>query len=453
MKALSVKMKVTLWYTGLIVAVLSVIFAAVLFTVDDVLLLNLQDELETEVYDNAGSLDFDADGRLRLDQVEFLNDGVMIAIYRADGSMVAGLVPTGMPYADFASEKLQTVTEAWQTWYVFDLHIKPGNLPQELWVRGTTPLSTTFATRDEILMQCALLFPLLILLSALGGYFITKAAFRPVTQITVAAERIGSGSDLSQRINLQNADKEIMLLAQTFDSMFSRLEKSFDAERRFTADASHELRTPAAVIIAQTEYALNAKGEEKDEALHKILEQAQKMSRLLAQLLLLARADANKIQFEIETLDFSELAEMVVEEAEIAAEGKGITVTAELEPGIMLEGDRTLLMRLLLNLLDNAVKYTDSGGSVKLTLRQEGGSVTGTVSDTGCGIAPDELPKIWRRFYQSANTHRHKSGAGLGLSMVKWIVKLHGGSITVQSTPGKGSAFTFTLPVKLNCKV
>ena len=165
------------------------------------------------------------------------------------------------------------------------------------------------------MLQCALLFPFLILLSGFGGYLLTKKALKPVRQITAAAERIGSGSDLSQRIDLHNADREMMELSQTFDSMFSRLEKSFDAERQFTADASHELRTPTAVIIAQAEYALqHAKADEKDEALQKILAQAQKMSRLLAQLLMLARADANKIQFEIEKFDFSELAEIVLEE-------------------------------------------------------------------------------------------------------------------------------------------
>lgn len=452
MKALSVKMKVTLWYTGLIMAVLSVIFAAVLYAADDVLLLNLQDDLENEVYGNASSLELQRDGSLRLDDLDFLHDGVMLAVYDAGGSLIAGLTPMQLPQTEFKSELLQTVTNGNQTWYVFDLYMKVAGSPGGVWLRGTTSLSSIYATRDEILLQCALLFPFLILLSGFGGYLLTKKALKPVRQITAAAERIGSGSDLSQRIDLHNADREMMELSQTFDSMFSRLEKSFDAERQFTADASHELRTPTAVIIAQTEYALqHAKADEKDEALQKILAQAQKMSRLLAQLLMLARADANKIQFEIEKFDFSELAEIVLEETEQLAADKNITVKSDIEPDVEVEGDQTLLMRLLLNLLDNSVKYTGEGGEVAFTLRKTADSVICAVRDTGCGIAPEELPKIWRRFYQS-DGNRGQSGAGLGLSMVQWIANLHGGTVSVESTPGEGSTFTFTMPLKPNCK-
>ena len=452
MKALSVKMKVTLWYTGLIMAVLSVIFAAVLYAADDVLLLNLQDDLENEVYGNASSLELRRDGSLRLDDLDFLHDGVMLAVYDAGGSLIAGLTPMQLPQTEFKSELLQTVTNGNQTWYVFDLYMKVAGSPGGVWLRGTTSLSSIYATRDEILLQCALLFPFLILLSGFGGYLLTKKALKPVRQITAAAERIGSGSDLSQRIDLHNADREMMELSQTFDSMFSRLEKSFDAERQFTADASHELRTPTAVIIAQAEYALqHAKADEKDEALQKILAQAQKMSRLLAQLLMLARADANKIQFEIEKFDFSELAEIVLEETEQLAADKNITVKSNIEPDVEVEGDQTLLMRLLLNLLDNAVKYTGEDGEVAFTLRKTADGVICAVRDTGCGIAPEELPKIWRRFYQS-DGNRGQSGAGLGLSMVQWIANLHGGMVSVESTPGEGSTFTFTMPLKPDCK-
>ncbi len=449
MKALSVKMKITLWYTGLIMAVLSVIFAAVLYAADDVLLLNLQDKLENEVYGNASSLELRRDGGLRLDELDFLHDGVMLAVYSSDNTLIAGLTPVQLPPTPFQSELLQTVTNASQAWYVFDLYLKPAGPGNGIWLRGSTSLSSIYATRDEILWQCSLLFPVLVLLAGFGGYLLTNKAFQPVRQITAAAERIGSGSDLSQRIDMQNADREIMELSQTFDSMFSRLEKSFDAERQFTADASHELRTPTAAIIAQAEYALQtASPQEKEEALKKILAQASKMSRLLAQLLMLARADANKIQFEIENFDFSELAQIVIEETQQAAEAKQIKLTSAIEPDIIVNGDQTLLMRLLLNLLDNAVKYTDKGGFIEFALRKTSDAVICTVRDNGCGIAPEELSKIWRRFYQSDNSRRSRSGAGLGLSMVQWIAHQHGGDITVDSTPGQGSCFTFTMPLK-----
>ena len=142
MKALSVKQKITLWYTGLIVAVLSVIFAAVLFAADDVLLLNLQDKLENEVYGNASSLELRRDGTLSLDELDFLHDGVMLAVYNNDGTLIAGLNPVQMPDTPFRSELLQTVTNGSQTWYVFDLQLRPARLENSIWLRGSTsPLS------------------------------------------------------------------------------------------------------------------------------------------------------------------------------------------------------------------------------------------------------------------------------------------------------------------------
>ena len=402
MKKLSVKMKITLWYTGLIVIILSAIFTAVLLATDKVLLLGVQNKLEEEVYDFAEELKVDSNGRLRLEKLDFLKER-----YRS-------------------------------TYPVY-------------WVRGTVPLSSAYAERDKILRQCALFFPLLILLAALGGYWITKKAFRPVTRITEAAAQISSGSDLSKRIELEGADDEIDTLAKTFDGMFARLEDAFEAERQFTDDASHELRTPTSVIIAQAECGLQSPDlESKQQALQGVLQQAGKMSKLVNQLLQLSRADRHKESLHLEEFDLSELTEMVAEEVHGLAESKAVTLTAEIEPGILVKADQTLMMRIWLNLLTNAVKYGRQQGQIWLTLKSDGKNAVGTVRDDGIGISAAELPKIWKRFYRvnTARSSGDDSGTGLGLAMVKWMVESHGGTVSAVSTLGAGSTFSFTIPLR-----
>lgn len=451
MKKLSVKMKITLWYTGLIVIILSAIFTAVLLATDKVLLLGVQNKLEEEVYDFAEELKIDSNGRLRLEKLDFLKDGVRLAVYHENGQMITGLVASGLPETPFADELLQKAGSDQQNWFVYDFYFKPRHADNFYWVRGTVPLSSAYAERDKILRQCALFFPLLILLAALGGYWITKKAFRPVTRITEAAAQISSGSDLSKRIELEGADDEIDTLAKTFDGMFARLEDAFEAERQFTDDASHELRTPTSVIIAQAECGLQSPDlEGKQQALQGVLQQAGKMSKLVNQLLQLSRADRHKESLHLEEFDLSELTEMVAEEAQGLAESKAVTLTAKIEPGILVKADQTLLMRIWLNLLTNAVKYGRQQGQIWLTLKSDGKNAVGTVRDDGIGISAAELPKIWKRFYRvnTARSSGDDSGTGLGLAMVKWMVESHGGTVSAVSTLGAGSTFSFTIPLR-----
>ena len=451
MKKLSVKMKITLWYTGLIVIILSAIFTAVLLATDKVLLLGVQNKLEEEVYDFAEEQKVDSNGRLRLEKLDFLKDGVRLAVYHENGQMITGLVASGLPETPFADELLQKAGSDQQNWFVYDFYFKPRHADNFYWVRGTVPLSSAYAERDKILRQCALFFPLLILLAALGGYWITKKAFRPVTRITEAAAQISSGSDLSKRIELEGADDEIDTLAKTFDGMFARLEDAFEAERQFTDDASHELRTPTSVIIAQAECGLQSPDlESKQQAQQGVLQQAGKMSKLVNQLLQLSRADRHKESLHLEEFDLSELTEMVAEEVHGLAESKAVTLTAEIEPGILVKADQTLMMRIWLNLLTNAVKYGRQQGQIWLTLKSDGKNAVGTVRDDGIGISAAELPKIWKRFYRvnTARSSGDDSGTGLGLAMVKWMVESHGGTVSAVSTLGAGSTFSFTIPLR-----
>jgi signal transduction histidine kinase len=231
-----------------------------------------------------------------------------------------------------------------------------------------------------------------------------------------------------------------------------RLQKAFERERQFTSDASHELRTPTSVIMAQCEFALSTidQKENVQESLKIILNQSQKMSDLISQLLLLSRINRIGDTLDIEEFDFSELADIVATEMTLTAKTQEIEIVKEIEKGIMIHADHLLMTRLLINLLSNGIKYGNKGGLVKLIVTGENDQLICRVSDNGIGIANENLDKIWDRFYQvnTSRTAGKTESMGFGLAMAKWIVEAHHGEISVQSVLGIGSTFTFKIPYK-----
>lgn len=392
------------------------------------------------------------DGELEIDRdLEAFDDGVYLSLYDTAGVPLYGFVPREFDNSViFDDGSLRTVESGGHSWYLYDEQITVEDYGP-VWVRSIAAADAFNSTLGTLGKTALLVLPVFVVLAAVCGYLLTRRAFAPVRQITQTAREIGEGGDLSRRIGLTGRKDEIHTLAAEFDAMFARLEQAFDREKQFTDDASHELRTPTAVILSQSEYALEntqPQGETRA-ALESIHTQAARMAALLSQLLMLARADKGRQVVQREPVDLSELVEMVAETEAEQAEARNITVQTELEPGVMVQGDETLLMRLLINLTENAIRYGRPGGQVKLTLRRQDGEAVGTVEDDGIGIAPEDLDKIWQRFWQ-ADPARSGGGAGLGLSMVRWIAGAHGGRVTVESEPGKGSIFTFFLPCEKN---
>jgi len=303
-------------------------------------------------------------------------------------------------------------------------------------------------TLQSLLIIIAVAYPLALGVASLGGAFLAGRALEPIDSITQAARRI-SAEDLSQRLNLSLPDDEIGRLAQTFDEMIARLEEGFRRQRQFTADASHELRTPLTAIKGQVEVAL---GQDRDaqtfrEVLQVVNEETDRLIRLTGSLLTLARADAGRLPLSRERLELRELVAAVIEQVTPVAEAKGVRLEAGDGPGLEVLADEDLLIQLLLNLLDNSVKYTEAGGSVVAGWRAVDGVVEISVRDTGTGVAPEHLPHIFDRFYRADPARsRAEGGAGLGLSICRWIAEAHGGSIQVESAPGRGSTFTVRLP-------
>ncbi len=445
-------MKITLWYTGLIVIIMAIVLSIILASSDKILLINIQNQLEESVKEGFRDIDYE-NGHLEVDNdFEYYDDGVTLLIYDNNGALLEGNVPSGFNEdTPINKDGLQTIEQNGQEWLVFDQPYKKFN--DELWIRGVYQLDQLSSAMNTILLVTLIAFPFLIIVAAAGGYSITKRAFRPVQKMIDTVSEINDGQDLSKRINIKGSNDEIHALAQTFDRMFDRLQSSFENEKQFTSDASHELRTPTSVIISQSEYALSQIDNSKEvkESLEVILKQSQKMSSLISQLLLLARVDQQNMEhFQFEQLNISELTEMVAEELTHMAKKADIELSTELEDNLFVEADQTLIMRLLMNLITNAVAYGKPGGYVKINLHQQDQYVIGEVSDNGIGIRPEHLNKIWDRFYRvdPSRTSTTSGNTGLGLSIVKWIVDLHGGSIQVSSEVNKGSTFTFRIPMK-----
>jgi heavy metal sensor kinase len=256
--------------------------------------------------------------------------------------------------------------------------------------------------------------------------------------------------DLSGRIEVDGPDDEVGRLARTFNEMIGRLDDAFQRQRQFTADASHELRTPLTAIKGQTEVALqrDRDSDAYKEVLRTVNTEVDRMIRLVGSLLTLARADARRIPLSREAIDLGDIVGDAVDQIRPAAAEKALAI--DLAPGeeVRLIADQDLLLQLVLNVLDNAVKYTPAGGSIRVSCQRDGSTAEVAVADTGPGIAPEDLPHIFDRFYRADKSRRQgDSGAGLGLSICRWIAESHGGTIEAQSSPGQGATFIVRLPV------
>lgn len=447
MKRLSIHLKVTLWFTLLMVLLVSIVLAFLFYTGAQSALEETKSQMMDMVA--AGWREIDADdGEIEIDDdLEYFKDGIYLSVYDAGGVPLYGSVPRDFDNsAVFAPGQLRTIPSMQKSWYVYDEQNTIYGYGT-VWIRSVSAANQVDSTISTLYRLALIVLPFFVLFAAVGGYFITRRAFQPVRRIIQTAREIGEGNDLSRRIALGQGRDEVYTLAAEFDSMFARLEKAFEREKQFTSDASHELRTPTTVIISQCEYALErAKTlDEAREALHAILNQAEKMAVMISQLLMLARADKAHGKMQFETVNLSDLAMMVVEQQQENASMRHIQLETHIEPDVEMQGDETMLMRVWINLIENGVKYGREGGWLQVTLQKKQGLIIGCVQDNGIGIAPENLEKVWERFWQ-ADSARSASGAGLGLSMVKWIVQAHGGNIQVESVLGQGSAFTFSFP-------
>lgn len=452
MKNLSVKFKITLWYTVFMTLLITAVIWLLFSIGSSRVLSDVKFRLQNTVLESYSEIEYE-DGILDIgDDFNSLSEGIYLSAYDENGNLIYGNIP--LSYEDsslLVMDEIQQLKSdsSGNSWYIYDYcrYIEGyGNL----WVRGVVSQTQTDAALRTLIQLSLIILPFFVLLIAGGGYYITRRTLAPLAGMTETAHHISEGTNLSERIRLGPGEDEIHRLAHTFDRMMDKLQASFENEKQFTSDVSHELRTPITVILSECEYADRAdlSLEEARSCLGVVQIQARKMSNLIAQLLTLARADSGRQKLHLELLNFSELAEIIAEEQKSLAAAEGITLETHIQPDIYVRADETMMMRLLINLISNSITYGRKDGHTMLTLSSDDTAITVSVSDDGIGILPDQLDKIWKRFYQADPARSSsKNGAGLGLPMVKWIAEAHGGTITVTSTPGEGSCFTIFFPI------
>jgi len=315
-----------------------------------------------------------------------------------------------------------------------------------------TPTRQASFGPTELLCSMLLIAPVILVSAGLIGYWLAGSSLRPVEGIMDEVDAISDGRSLHRRLAVPLSGDEMARLALTVNGMLARLEQSFASLRRFTADASHELKTPLMVLRAGVERALVHPGIPSEilQSLDETLAQINQMTEMVENLLTLARADEGRAPLAVEECDLRELVADVAETAGILGEEAGVTAVHTMpETPVCLAVDRHRIREMLLNIVTNAIKYTPRGGSIVLALEENEDAVTFTVRDTGIGIAAGDLPHIFERFWRADPARSRtgdRPGVGLGLAIAKWIVEAHGGSIMVQSRPGRGTMFIIRLP-------
>lgn len=307
------------------------------------------------------------------------------------------------------------------------------------------------------------IIPLVLLIATVGGIILARKALKPIEDIADTAKEI-SAKNLSSRIEMPSRnDKELTTLVETLNTMFARLEISYHKIAQFSSDASHELKTPLAILKGEIEVAnrrLESAGaltiSEAKDLLISMMEEVERMQRIVEGLLLIAKAEDHRLPFEKEATSMYQFLDSIAEDADILAGDKGIIFKNKFAPGtesIILDIDKTRMYQVLMNLIDNALKYTPKDGTVTMFLEAQENSVAFGISDTGPGIPPEDISKVFQRFFRTESARSHggeeytSRSLGLGLAITKSIIEAHGGEISVASEVGKGTTFTVTLPL------
>lgn len=479
MRKRSIRFKLTLWFSVVLIAVAGTTFLAVLASSRMVLRGTIRDYLISTVEENVDNIQFVtaksetasssyipyASGYLMID-LDFMKviNNVYTALYTDDGDMLYGENPLSRETVGLA------FTES-HIWHMnvkgvrYNLYDRRLNIAlpdgSALWIRGVVPETKSTTQLTEIVQISMILLPIIIILSGLSAYLLADRLLLPIRNIEKTAEEISKKDDLKKRIEVKNSGDEVGKLAGAFNRMLDRLENSFETEQRFTSDASHELRTPTSVILAQTEYTLGNKRspEEYVEALEVIRRQGKRMNSLISDMLDYTRMAQSPERYKHEQVDLSGLVLETAKQMELIG-SRGISLRAQVQQGLTVNGNGMLLARLLQNLIGNAYRYGRENGHVLVSLTGEGSADCGAeglpaaskgpgiilaVTDDGIGISQEDLPKIFDRFYRS-DSSRSVQGTGLGLSMVKKIAELHGADVEVISEPDKGSTFRIFFP-------
>ncbi|WP_035040605.1 sensor histidine kinase [Catonella morbi] len=463
---LSIRLRIILWFLLSVFLVLSLTATLVFFISDSVMRRTTRNYFISAVEENTDKLKFLSpteadmaklmdtddifihykDGYLQIDDdfLMSLND-MEFGLYAADGSLLYGKnsIIRETYQVKLSGSHVFSLDIVSGRYLIYDRRLSGKNF-SELWIRGIAPLKETTSQLIDIAVYLAAFLPFLIIIILLCGYFAAKGIIRPIKKIEETTTSITDGNNLSLRISDTGGRDELAALSGNFNKMLDRLETSFEMEKRFASDASHELRTPVSVILAQAEFSLEKERqpEEYVDSLEVIKRQGKRMNQLIGNMLSYTRLEQRIDNYPFEKLDFSVLVSDLCSDM-TPLRINDISLEYNVESGIMINGNAELLARMLQNLLENAYKYGRQGGNTKVILSLQGNNVKLLVEDDGIGIAEEQLEQIFDRFFRVSNKSSI-TGSGLGLSIVKKIVDMHGGNIDVSSREGLGTTFTIT---------
>ena len=443
---MSAKLRLALWVTSMVLLVSVMVLVFVLVINRHSLPEDPAAYLVDVVIDNANDVEYDR-GKFEWNEMSVYKRGVYCSFYNTNGDLLLSADKEDMDFSGepFIANKIRTVRSGDKEFYLYDYYVDME--VSGLWIRGVVLTDSHQGISDIILRLTIIILPVILIVTFLGALWISSRTFRPIEKIVATANSINDADDLTDRIALKKGPKEMKQLAGAFDRMFERLEKVFDAERQFTSDASHELRTPTAIILAECDRAKRKAETPEDyrESIDNISEQGRRMSALIDELLGITRLQQGTERYPLSKGDLSEFVTLSSEEF-VPADDRGIRMETEIEPGIECSFNASLMSRVIYNLLQNAYKYGRDNGYVRLSLVKENNDAVIRVKDNGIGIKKEDLDKIWQRFWQADSSRGSEGGNGLGLAMVKEIAELHGGSVTAESTEGRGSEFIFRIP-------
>ena len=457
----SIRFRLTAWYTGILTLSFALAGAYVLFAVQDAAKETVDKDLRARLASVRSYLAKHTGGDAQSELAEDLDEqagmgpgGAWMQITNAEGRWLYRspaiadentLPPSSAALPDHGRVRTEIV------------HNRPLRVLTASASGGVVQIGVPMEEFDEMFQSLTwglgLASPLLLALAAAGGYWMSGRALKPVAEIATTVRKIGA-RNLSERLTLRGAGDELDSLSSLLNQMLDRLESAFQLVSRFTADASHELRTPVGIIRTTAEVIRSRPrtAVEHEAAWDQVILQSERMSGLIDDLLVLARADAGRSDVAVEPMDLAVTLSEVMGEVRILAESSQLRLTASLDPACPMTGNPDGIRRLLLILLDNAIKYTPAGGEVQVRMyTSDSFALAGAIveiRDTGPGIEPQHLPHIFERFYRiSSDRSRNTGGSGLGLSIARWLASLHGGEIVVESVPGTGSVFRVILPV------
>lgn len=436
---MSLKKRIVAWYTLWTLTLMAIIFLLFFSFSNTLSLRSLRHDVE-EALSDASSLIRVRSGRLNFFSVDEVEDGIYILVFSSDGTLLFGREGIGAVSIGY-QEGQRTLSLPDGHWIISDM------MMDGYYIRAAARESTIYSmiSSDYLLVLIAAL--VMVVISALGGYFIVSRAFLPLERLISTASEIADGDDLTKRLESSNA-KESRELSSAFNSMLARLDDSFKKEKEFTDDASHELRTPLAVIKAESEYALGSIDDrtEVEQSLSAIIKETDRMARLISSLLELSRVDKGSIKINKSRFSLSSMLEGLSEEMSQMVRERNLSFSSTLEAGIFVYADEDMIIRSVINLINNAISYSKENGHIDLLLKRNDSVAIISVKDDGIGISEEDQKRIFDRFFQ-VDKARSSSSSGLGLALVKEMAALNNAAISVESKLGYGSVFTLSIPI------